>query len=41
MAATRKTKRFPLEPIRTDFSGYEGMYVAIDALTGKKLYFVL
>ncbi len=35
MAAPRKTKRFPLEPIRTDFSGYEGMYVAIDRRTGK------
>ncbi|MEO7836608.1 MAG: hypothetical protein ABIS21_03070 [Acidimicrobiales bacterium] len=24
-----------MEPIRTDFAGYEGMYVAIDHRTGK------
>jgi hypothetical protein len=24
-----------MEPIRTDFRGYEGQYVAIDARTGK------
>ncbi len=24
-----------MEPIRTDFRGYEGRYVAIDALTGE------
>ena len=24
-----------MEPIRTDFSGYEGKFVAIDARTGK------
>ena len=24
-----------MEPIRTDFSGYEGQYVAIDARSGK------
>ena len=24
-----------MEPIRTDFSGYEGKYVAMDARTGK------
>lgn len=24
-----------MEPIRTDFTGYEGMYVAIDHRTGK------
>jgi hypothetical protein len=24
-----------MEPLRTDFKGYEGQYVAIDARTGK------
>lgn len=27
--------RTTMEPIRTDFRGYEGRYVAIDALTGE------
>jgi hypothetical protein len=28
-------KLLVMEPIRTDFKGYEGQYVAIDARTGK------
>jgi hypothetical protein len=31
----RKYHRLGMEPIRTDFTGYEGKYVAIDARTGK------
>ncbi len=32
---TRATIGFDMEPIRTDFRGHEGQYVAIDARTGK------
>lgn len=32
---TRALPSLEMEPIRTDFRGYEGQYVAIDARTGK------
>jgi hypothetical protein len=32
---TTPPKRFRLKPLRTDFSGHEGEYVAIDLRTGK------
>lgn len=32
---TRPLPSFAMEPIRTDFKGYEGKFVALDARTGK------